>query len=178
MSRPAALALLLAMAPAAQAQVRLAPDNRVSNRPPGVCVWACLESAGRCQGVDALSGLAADRARQALRWERAGGFVVAVADNSGTADRVEAELQRRGVRYRMAFLHDTSLIEAGMRSGRPVCVSLVDYPNVGQCHEVLLLEWDVEEVRFYDPNDPAEDQVRSRAWFEAHWLGRSVLLGP
>jgi len=65
-----------------------------------------------------------------------------------------------------------------MRSGRPVCVSLVDYPDVGQGHEVLLLEWTPDGVRFYDPNDPSADVARSRAWFEAHWLGRSVLLGP
>lgn len=167
--------LLLGDVPAQN--VVLTPQQRVENLDPGCCTWASIEMQGRFLGIRSLTGLTRDRQKQAEEWiALADGSKQQRQDSGGTVERIEEELKKRKVAFRIQKEGDFSfsLIDSAVKSRRPVSVSLRDYPEDGTFHAVLLIDINDKTVRFIDSNSPSRDVHKSRAWFNKHWIGRVV----
>lgn len=98
----ARMCLIAALLTSSGAAAELAPEHRIPNAEPGVCMWACLESVGRQQRIEALYGLRDDVLITGLgRDGGAPGYMIAYwAGRRGfTAQRI-APQDHAGLRYR------------------------------------------------------------------------------
>lgn len=150
--------------------VDLPEEARVANRGP-MCAWASLESLGNLHRVDALHGVR-DYRYANKRGEQAFDPVI------------KAELDRRGVRYRMtrSLSYDRSLLES-YASSHGAMVSFKAGTWSSMCHAVVITHYDGETVKFYC-SDVRTKQGKphiwtcKKAWFDWAWLGNAVVILP
>jgi hypothetical protein len=170
--RTAFFFILLSAAPASAIDLPVAA--RVRNI-GGYCTWACLDTLARANGIEKLQGvMEARRASQGT------------ADDPGYDDVIEAELQARGVHYelRRQLSFERDLLEQYANS-HGVAVSLkAGNPYSIGCHTIVVTRYDDTTVEFYDSSKPVDAAKKpkvwtcGRGWFDAWWLGSSVVILP
>jgi hypothetical protein len=151
--------------------VELPVECRVHNIGP-MCAWASLDTLARCHGVAKLVGVMEDRRRNK-------------PDEKAFDDVIRAELDRRGVDYRFTpqSSFDRQYLEH-YTEHYGVAVALKEgNPHSIGCHMIVVTQYGPEWVIFYDStkhslNDRPKLWRCGRPWFDAWWLGNSVVVLP
>ena len=168
----AVLSLLLSSAPASAIDIPV--EARVRNI-GGYCTWASLDTLARANGIEQLQGIM--EARRATKRT--------IAD-PGYDNVIEAELQARGVRYqlRRQLSFERDLLEQYANShGVAVSLKAGNPWSIG-CHTIVVTWYDETTVEFYDSSKPVDSSQQpkvwscGRGWFDAWWLGSSVVILP
>jgi hypothetical protein len=154
------LLLLPALAPA---EIEIATECRVANRPPGCCGWCAVETLARHHHIKALYGLV-DRYPMQSRPRDLEGVIAACA--------VDYRIQNRGDR-------STEILREAIRQGLGAVVGFRP-PTPGACgHIVTLVDFGHTGVRFLDPDD-TQGRVRTMDLdtFLDRWDGFALVLHP
>ncbi len=144
-----------------QAEVEIAPQNRVHNLPEGRCAWCALETLARHHGIKALHGLADTHTTRA------------------TQEDLEAALDNVNVDYRTQPVgsRSTTILRYAIHENRGAIVGFRErIPGHGS-HMVTLVDIGPEEVRVIDSND-ADGRVRTMSLkrFLSWWDGFALVL--
>ena len=166
MARPTrflALALLLLLPCAAEAEIQIVAASRVRNRPPGRCGWCALEMLGRFHHLTVTYGLAESHPCRS------------------SARSLEEYLEETGIPYRIQYpgSPDEEILRYAIREDLGAAVGFREpYPGAGG-HVVTLVDFTEESVKYIDPNDTAGPPRRmSRRRFLASWDGFALVLEP
>lgn len=158
-----ALTTLLLIPRSAAAEVSIASEHRIPNRPPGCCGWCSLETLGRHLGIKALHGITERRAS-----------LTCPNDLTRALDELK-------VRYRSQARGncDTAILRDACRANLGATVGFRPLTPGGGGHIVTLVEFSGDVVKVIDPND-ADRRVRtmSRERFLHWWDGFTVVLQP
>jgi hypothetical protein len=172
----AALAALLVLAAPVFA-INIPRKCMVSNRSPGYCVWASLETLGWTHHIKPLYNLTEARTHDPDCLVPIGPNVYRVEPkNLGYDHAIRSKLDGLKVRYRMQNSGgtDRGLLKYAKSHG---CV--VGMKN-GACgnfaHAIVLVNYDDEKVQYYDSNYPGEWWEGSRAWFDYYWTGMVIVV--
>jgi hypothetical protein len=136
-SRRLALALLLLIPCAAAAEVKIAPQCRIKNRPPGRCGWCALETLARHQHIKALYDLTESNASRS------------------DPEDLEEVLDKAGVKYRIQYpgSRSTAILRYAVRENLGAAVGFRElYAGAGG-HIVTLVDLTEDSVKVIDPND-------------------------
>ncbi len=167
MRLPPCLALLpvaiLAVVPAAGAEIPIRLEDRVRNQPEGRCGWCALETLARYHRLQVLYGLAdkhTDRATPA--------DLTAALDEAQINYRVQDPGRRNTFILRYAVQESLGAI-VGFREPRP---------GAGR-HIVTLIDFGPKEVRVIDSAD-ADGRTRTMTTerFLSWWDGFALVLEP
>lgn len=187
-------ALLLSVA-AVAGEIDVLKEKRVANFPSGCCVWASLETLGNVHGVEALKGITKYRHDNYSKKQVyihgtyvqgptglvqiQGPHYEVVNEAPGTPERVTAEMTRLKVDYKMQTdaSKDLTLLKDAVSKNLGAAVGFKDFPNQGNYHMVALTDLTDEKVVFVDNRDCARYEA-SRAWFDAHWSGYTIVVYP
>lgn len=166
------LIVLLHIALPANAEIHIAPQCRVKNRPPGRCGWCALETLARHHGLESIYGLA-DR-----------------HPCTCSPRSLEEALQQTGVRYRMQYpgsrgrgilyyaMEEELGAAIGLRAEDASGAHGTGHAHVGG-HIVVLIDLSPNFVKILDPND-ADGRTRTMSLrrFLERWDGLAVILVP
>jgi hypothetical protein len=155
-------ALLFLFIPcAAGAEVTIAVECRVKNRPPGRCGWCAVETLARHLKIKALYGLTANNPCRAC------------------PEDLEGALEAAGVSYRIQYPgnRSTSILRSAIREGRGAAVGFRECQPRAGGHIVTLVDFGPTKVKVIDSSDPV-DRVRtmSRERFLYWWDGFALVL--
>lgn len=159
-----ALCVLLVLPALVWAQIPR--DALVSNRAPGVCWFACAETAGRIHGVEALYGLT-DKV-----------LSTGVGKDGASDEVIHRWLKHLGVRYYLQNLGDKDWkwVKAWNDYGSPVVLSVQNWKGIS-AHALLLLKISPEGMcTVYDCNDRDTLLELSAQALQEHWNGRAVVI--
>jgi hypothetical protein len=158
-----ALTTLLLLPRGAAAEVPIASEHRIPNRPPGCCGWCSLETLGRHLGIRPLFGITEKRA------------------SLSCPEDLTRALDELKVRYRSQSRGncDTAILRDACRANLGATVGFRPLTRGGGGHIVTLVEFSADVVKVIDPNDP-DGRVRtmSRERFLHWWDGFTVVLQP
>jgi hypothetical protein len=149
--------------PATRAEVHIAQNDRVHNRPPGRCGWCALETLARHHGLAAIYGFTANHP-----------FLC-------SARSLEQSLTHAGVLFRIQYpgSHSRAILNFAIAENLGAAVGLRE-PSPGVAgHIVTLVDLHDDTVKYIDPND---DDGRTRRMslqrFLSSWDGLAVVLVP
>jgi hypothetical protein len=166
----------------AWAQVQIPMGCRVKNRPPGYCVWACIETLGRHQKIDKLYNLTDNRAKDpdSLEPHRVSvgdgmilEYYVRVPHAAGTAYSANKKLNDLGVKHKITEAKDLTHINEAMKKDHGCVIFLHPNPTYPGPHAVLLVKLTEENAEFIDPNDLVHYRA-TRGWFDLYWAGAVI----
>ncbi len=142
------------------------PDHMRVKNSSGYCMWACLDTAAR---VNESQGLVGVLTRRKL-W---------IGYKHAFDDEIEKELIKCNASYLITYQlsNDRSLLEQYTSTHGVIVSFKIGTPVLG-CHAVLVTEYNDKVVRFYDPNKIEKIWTCSRLWFDAYWLGGSIVILP
>lgn len=171
---------LLYLALPALAEVDIPKEHRISNRPPGYCAWASLETLGNHQNISLLKGLVDYRTRLPRNiWVDYGQGVRGYeGDRAGATPRsVSAQLDALGVSYqsRSEGAKDYTFLTKNLEAGRGVMIGLGSWSPLG-AHAVTVVDLTEEYVTFIDSNNIKHRWWHTRAWFDRNWSGWAVVV--
>lgn len=168
-------AVLLLAAPAFA--INIPQKCRVSNRKPGYCAWASLETLGWTHRIKPLYNLVEVRTKDSDSLIPIGDGVYQVRPrNLGYDDTLRAKLDALGVRYWMQDTGgtDRTLLKYAKSHG---CVVGM---RAGACgnfaHAIVITHYDDKKVQYYDSNYPADMWEGSREWFDYYWNGMVIVV--
>lgn len=158
---PFALLLLFLVPGAGRAEVRVAADCRIKNRPPGRCGWCCLETLARHHKIKALYGL--------------------TEHNASRCDvaNLEAVVADADLLYRIQYpgSRNQAILRYAVREGLGAVVGFRElFPGAGG-HIVTLIDLSEDGVLVIDPND-ADGRTRRMTLdrFLYWWDGFALVL--
>jgi hypothetical protein len=158
-----ALCLVVLITGVAGAEVKIAAEHRIKNRPPGRCGWCAVETLARHHKLTDLYGLSKQYACRC------------------TADSLEEVLKEFGATYRLQRCGETDreILRYAMRKELGAVVGFREpYPGAGG-HIVTLIDFGTEEVKVIDSNDQdGRTRTMSLARFLHWWDGFAVVLEP
>ncbi len=194
----AALVLLFAFASFGFSQVHIKKEHRVSNQSfeTGYCAWCCLETIGRHYGIKALQNLASNRSKEFTwtwdeknkRWEKSpyvmidyGSYKSLELRSPGPHQAIANKLNSLNVKYHYQsyYNYDKTIIKNAIKSNQP-CVVVVKcfwgkQPS-DDTHAIILLDYNDEGVRFFDPNDIEHIYTATHQWFNYYWMGYVLVI--
>jgi hypothetical protein len=151
---------LLILCPAG-AEVKIASQCRVKNRPPGRCGWCAVETLARHHKIKALYGLTEQNACNAC------------------PEDLEDALEAAGVPYRIQYPGDcdTAILRRAIRRDRGAAVGFREcVPGAGG-HIVTLVDFGPKQVKVIDPSDPVyRVRTMSLERFLYWWDGFALVL--
>jgi hypothetical protein len=179
------------------AEVDIPTEKRVRNYESGVCVWCAIENLGNAHGIEQLKGIAKyrhDNFFNKKTWVE-GSYVIdaygrwiqikgphwsQTNEAPGTAERVHEELRKRNVKYKLQDHgnYSTSILKEAVDNNLGCAVGLMNYPRKGDYHMVTLTELTKDKFYFIDNLGECNRYEASRAWFDAHWSGYTILVYP
>lgn len=176
--------------------IEIPKDKRVRNMPSGVCVWCAVENLANVHRIPALKGIAKYRhdnysnkriysnatyvmQGSALVQIRPAGWIVA-NQAPGNSTNVKEEFERLGVKYKLQKHgdYDHEILKESMKLKLGCAVGFKDYPKPGVYHMVTLTEYNDDDVAFVDNNGDCERVVKTRNWFDKHWMGFAIMVIP
>jgi hypothetical protein len=163
-TRDIALTVALLLLPCAvRAEVNIASDCRMKNRPPGRCGWCAVETLARHHRIKVLYGLVEDHASTADPED-----LTAALDKA----RVRYHLQKRGDR-------DPALLRSSCEDGLGAVVGFRPLYEGAGGHIVTLVDFTEDTVKVIDPNDQ-DGRVRTMPTerFLYWWDGFTLVLRP
>jgi hypothetical protein len=160
-------------------QIAVSPTDRVRNKPPGYCAWACLETLGHHQKVARLYGIMDSRAFDPPFYRirnvpTRDGFIqyqTPLPTHSGSASSIKWKLDRLGVKHKISTQNLAHVLET-LKSGRCVMVGMNPNPRFSMHHAVLITYLTDDVCDYIDPND-CQLHRESRKWFDIYWQGTS-----
>lgn len=166
----------------AQRPIIIQPQHRRPNESPGCCGPSTLESVARSQGYTQITGYTTRQQARPFT-----GYYPQVqgcpAARSHPCHSSPSNLVRIAHSYgiptqsRPVGSYDTTLIQRGMATGRPVIVSVGPVTRCGQGHFHAVVKWG-NPVYLYDVNVTERPYVTMRrSTFMRQWSGDSLLLG-
>jgi hypothetical protein len=155
------LAILCLLPSTAQAEVKIARENRVRNRSEGRCAWCALETLGRHHGIRALFGLADKHASRPKP-----------ADLEAVLDELRIDYRTQPVGSR-----STTILRYAIRENLGAIVGFREFAPGQGPHMVTVVDFGTEEVRVIDSND-ADGRVRTMSLkrFLSWWDGFALVL--
>lgn len=154
-------ALLLILPCVVEAEVHIAKDCRVKNRPPGRCGWCAVETLARHHQIKVLYGLVDTHPTQ-----------------SRPAD-LEKALEEAKVSYRVQGrgCFDKEILRDAVSKQLGAVVGFRELRPGGGGHIVTLIDFDADNVRIIDPND-SDQRVRTVPMerFLNWWDGFALIL--
>jgi hypothetical protein len=159
--RALVLTLVFGWSCAVQAEVKITPEERVENRPPGRCGWAAVETLARHHGITALYGLADDN------------------PTSADPEDLEEALVHAAVKYRIQYpgTRSNRILRYAIEKDCGAAVGFRElYPGAGG-HIVTLVDFGPKVARVIDSSDK-EFRVRTmqRDKFLSWWDGFVLVL--
>lgn len=148
-------------------EVKLDHKDRVANRPLGLCVWACLETAARHQGISELHGL--------VDW-----YEARKASNGASNPDIRRQMERCKISYILRpdeSSRDIAFLKTHTDAGRPVMVGIHHWHS-GRAHAILVTDVTDTRVIFMDPNQPSNMLAYSHEDFKDVWYGMAVVMFP
>jgi hypothetical protein len=156
-----ALGLLLLSCCLSWAEVKIKPDCRIPNSPPGRCGWCALETLARHHKLEALYGLSEKNASRC------------------TAANLQHALDGKGIKYRIqeAGNNDPSILKAAITERLGAVVGFRElYPGAGG-HIVTLIDFTEDAVKVIDSNDEdCQTRTMSLERFLYWWDGFALVL--
>jgi hypothetical protein len=148
---------------AARAEVNIAPEHRITNRPPGRCGWCAVETLARHHRIKVLYGIVEDHATTANPED-----LVALLDKL----KVRYKLQNRGT-------NETDVLRRACADGLGAVVGFRPLQEGAGGHIVTLVEFTDDIVKVIDPNDQ-DRRVRTMKTerFLHWWDGFTLVLLP
>jgi len=152
-------------------------EHRVSNRSPGYCCWACLETVGNCHNISALRDLVERRSKEPDVFVWNGYAWIRCHRNRGYMWAVREKLNSLGVAYRSQSSgnFNRKLLRQADDFG---CVVGMRAGAFGEPHAILLTHYSDTEIKFYDTNHPRKIFVATREWFDYYWDGMAIVIKP
>jgi hypothetical protein len=178
------------------AEIEIPQDKRVKNYESGCCVWCAVENLSNVHGIDQLKGIAKHRHDNYYKkywvegsyvqdqWGRLtqiqGPHWSIQNEAPGTVERVEEEFKRLRVKYKLQRQdnYDTAILEESVKNKLGCAVGLKNYPNYGNYHMVTLTEITKDKFIFVDNNGECNREEKTRAWFDEHWSGYTIMVIP
>jgi len=152
------LPLLLAQTP--QPSVTIPAEFRARNTAQD-CVWCCLQTVARHQGVTPLSDV--------LKNAPPGGAYFEDIHQRLRKLNIAHYYQSRGPQY-------TAEMSKALGKEVGVIVSLNNPRRPGTSHAVIVASLGPAQVRYYDPDHPAHLWAMPRAEFDQRWDGQALFL--
>ncbi len=159
-----ALTIALFLLPCAgRAEVNIAPECRMTNRPPGRCGWCAVETLARHHHIKVLYGIVEDHA------------------STANPDDLTALLDKLKVRYKLQKRGDTDpeVLRRACDDGLGAVVGFRPLHEGAGGHIVTLVGFTESTVKVIDPNDQ-DRRVRTmpRERFLYWWDGFTLVLQP
>jgi len=173
------LGLILSLALASVAGAwEVSPKNRVANKSPGYCCWACLETLGRTHRIHPLYDLVEKRSKDPDEMVLGPWGWEVKPKNYGYDRSLKDKLDSLKVRYQMQFTgtFDRGLLRHANKEGCLVTMNPGAFKNVVNGHGIVLTYYDDKKVEFYDPNDPSSMYEAGRRWFDYYWTGLVIVV--
>jgi hypothetical protein len=195
-----AILLLLTTTSSVFGQVFIKKENRVPNREPGYCCWACLETLGRQQKIKVLYNLVDKRAKEftwqwdenrkkwfksSFVWTDYGSYKKFEHRAPGGVRAISNKLNSLDVKFRYQNYGNfsRSLIKQAIKNkkGCLVVVKVWDDeplpPDVIEpAHAIVLLDYNEKGIEFYDPNDKEDIYRVNHDWFNYYFTGYVLVL--
>jgi hypothetical protein len=136
--RTSALLLFVLVPGVAGAEVKIAPADRVENRPPGRCGWCAVETLARHHKIKALYGLTEDN------------------PTGADPEDLEEALIAAGVKYHIQYpgSNSTKILREAIKEGRGAAIGFRElFPGAGG-HIVTLVDFGPKVARVIDSSDP------------------------
>lgn len=151
------------------ADVTIADNNRVQNRPGGYCVWCCIDMIARQHDHKSLIGITDKKERATKTDGESGGASI---------DDIVDELKQHNVKYwiQRQGNTDTDILKSAQKKNLPILIGLIGYPNSDSAHAVLMVGSDDKNVRFIDPNHADRIYEGSWEWFFSCWDGYTAVI--
>lgn len=152
--------------------------DRVPNRNPGYCGWACMETLGRYYHIQGLYDLVENRSQmQDFCYLRSDG--VWICKNHTTDDdffntlqqakKVKLWMQRTGGT-------DRDLLKYADDYG---CIISIKAGFLGpQAHAIILTHYDGKTIQYWDCNHPQYMWQAEIDWFNQAWTGLAIVISP
>ena len=158
-----ALTVALLIPCVVRAEVNIAPECRMKNRPPGRCGWCALETLGRHHHIKSLVGIVEDHASTANPED-----LTAFLDTV----KVRYQLQNRGE-------VSTAILRTACEKGLGAVVGFRPLQEGAGGHIVTLVEFTDDTAKVIDPNDQ-DGRVRTmpRDRFLYWWDGFTIVVQP
>ena len=140
---------------------------QAKNRPPGICLYCCLETAGRFMGYSEFRGLAS--------WAHEQGR------GAASQSDVERQLKAYDVPYRTGRKHDFRLVKEQTARGLPVLIGFHKHSWHGDGrfgHACIVTDVTSKRVYWIDPNSPGSVYSYLIADFKDAWDGDALVIEP
>lgn len=174
------LCLLLSFT-SVRAEVHLAPSHFTLNKSPGYCMWCCLRMAGLHAGISRLDTAVTDREKLSYDWVWHNNQWSKVSSSGGYTQTVERYLKTKKVEYWIQpekSTYSTEWLKWAHANDQPVVVGMLNYPDQGGYHAVVVTSFTDKEVKFVDPNDDKYIYGMTPAQFKTHWDGFCLIFKP
>src|SRR4051812_4101375 len=137
--------------------------HRVSNS-GNRCTFACLETAGRAQGIPAMIGF--------INRHPGPGFMA-------TIRKELAAVQVKNICEDDGVYNRETLTQHAATSGVTVTIIAgADFIDYQGCHSILVINYGEQEVKYFDPNHRYLYLYVSREKFDKFWSGNAIVVLP
>ena len=170
------LLLVLGLIPQSILAVEIPRNVCVSNRQPGYCEWACLETLGNLYKVPALKNLVERRSHDFDEWiptTQPNTFRL-LPRNVGTDFVVKKKLDRLKVKYELIDNFNEEALKRIDKEGAVGTFYAGAFGGMG--HAVVLTACNAKKVEWIDPNDVTWIMWADRSWFDYWWSGTVIFI--
>jgi hypothetical protein len=193
----AALLLLFVFSSSTFSQVSIKKEHRVSNQvfETGYCAWCCIETIGRHHGIETLHNLAKNRSKEFTWtwdakkkvWEKSpyvmvdyGTYKSLELRSPGPHQALANKLNELKVKYRYQnyYNYDKTIIKNAIKNNQPCLVVVKCFwgkPSE-DTHAIILLDYNDDGIKFFDPNSPESNYTATHQWFNYYWIGYVLVI--
>lgn len=164
-----------------RAEVHLSPRHFTPNKSPGYCMWCCMRMAGLHVGIDSIDTVITEREKMSYDWLWYNNQWSKVHPSGGYTQTLERYLKAKKINYWMQpekTTYSTEWLKWANANDQPAVVGMLNYPDHGGYHAVVVISFTDKEVKFVDPNDGKYVYGMTPAQFRSHWDGFCLIFKP